>query len=178
MASTSGTPPSIRQEFLLRKMPDSPDAKQAHIREHDGERGFNMDLQQTLAHAQEAMTAKRVYGEPYERDELTIIPAAAVRGGGGGGNAGTEDDSQGGGAGFGLHATPKGAWVIEHGNATWKPAIDVNRIVLGGQIVAFAALMTVREIVKQRNRQRAPRRAMLSRPHRRQTLHHRMQHHH
>ena len=48
-----------------------------------------MDLQQTLAHAQDAMTVKRVYGEPYERDELTIIPAAAVRGGGGGGEGGT-----------------------------------------------------------------------------------------
>jgi uncharacterized spore protein YtfJ len=139
-----------------------------------------MDLQQTLAHAQDAMTAKRVYGEPYERDELTIIPAAAVRGGGGAGSGGADDAAQGGGGGggFGLHATPKGAWVIEHGNATWKPAVDVNRIVLGGQVVAFAALMTVREIVKQRGRQRSPRRAMMGLRHdRRHRLHGRARHH-
>ena len=69
--------------------------------------GSTWTCRQTLAHAQDAMTAKRVYGEPYERDELTIIPAAAVRGGGGGGEGGTDDAGHGGGAGFGLHATPK-----------------------------------------------------------------------
>ena len=30
------------------------------------------------------VTAKRVYGEPYEKNGLTVIPAAAIRGGGGG----------------------------------------------------------------------------------------------
>ncbi len=35
---------------------------------------------------------------------------------------------------------------------TWRPAIDVNRIVLGGQIVAVATLLTIRSIVKARAR--------------------------
>jgi hypothetical protein len=100
-----------------------------------------MDVQEALSEAGGAMTAKRVYAEPYVHDGLTIIPAAAVRGGGGGGG-----DEATGGAGFGLHATPKGAWVVEGDKVTWKPAVDVNRIVLGSQIVAVAALLTARQI--------------------------------
>ena len=38
------------------------------------------------------------------------------------------------GGGFGLSATPAGAYVIRGGAVEWQPAIDVNRIVLGGQI--------------------------------------------
>ena len=124
-----------------------------------------MNVEQTLSGVQDVMTVKRVYGEPYEHNGLTIIPAAAVRGGGGGG----ADEAGQGGAGFGLQASPKGAWVIEGGQVTWKPAIDVNRIVLGGQVVAFAAtvalaaVVAVREIVQLRAR-----RSML---HRRLTIH-------
>jgi len=33
---------------------------------------------------------------------------------------------------------------------TWRPAVDLNRIVLGGQIVAVFALLTIRAIVKAR----------------------------
>ena len=116
-----------------------------------------MDVQEALSEAGGAMTAKRVYAEPYVHDGLTIIPAAAVRGGGGGGG-----DETSRGAGFGVHATPKGAWVVEGDKVTWKPAVDVNRIVLGGQIVAVAALLTARQIAKLW----APRR------HRRRTLAH------
>jgi hypothetical protein len=32
---------------------------------------------------QDAIAAKRVYGEPAERDGVTVIPAVFVRGGGG-----------------------------------------------------------------------------------------------
>jgi len=102
-----------------------------------------MDVQEALSEAGVAMTAKRVYADPYVHDGMTIIPAAAVRGGGGGGG----DESRGG-AGFGLYATPKGAWVVEGDKVTWKPAVDVNRIVLGGQLVAVAALLTGRQIAR------------------------------
>ena len=112
-----------------------------------------MDVQETLSEVRGAMTAKRVYGEPYVHNGLTIIPAATVRGGGGGGG----DESGSGGAGFGLHATPRGAWVIQGDKVTWKPAVDVNRIVLGGQIVAIAALLTVREVAKLWAPRRGPR---------------------
>ena len=106
----------------------------------------SMKVQEALAEVRDAMTAERVYGEPYDHDGVTIIPAAAVRGGGGGG--GGDDGSGKGGAGFGLRMTPKGAWVIDGENVTWKPAVDVNRVILGGQLVGIVALLTVREIVK------------------------------
>jgi uncharacterized spore protein YtfJ len=90
-----------------------------------------MDFQKTISKAQDMITVKRVYGEPYERDGVVVIPAAEIRGGGGGG--GGEDGSgagTGSGGGFGLSARPVGAYVIENGHARWKPAIDVSRIVL------------------------------------------------
>jgi uncharacterized spore protein YtfJ len=97
-----------------------------------------MDFQEAISKAQDAITVKRVYGEPYERDGAVLIPAAEVRGGGGGG--GGEDPTRGGsggGGGFGLGARPVGAYVIEGGRVRWEPAVDVTRIVLH---VTFAVL--------------------------------------
>jgi uncharacterized spore protein YtfJ len=76
----------------------------------------------------DAITVKRVYGDPVERDGVTVIPAAAVRGGAGGGGEGGE--SGGGGGGFGIVARPIGAYVIRDGNVSWRPAIDLNRVLL------------------------------------------------
>ena len=115
-----------------------------------------MDVQEVVAQARDAMSVKRVFGEPYENNGVTIIPAAKVGGGaGGGGGEGTDTDGAGGkgsGTGFGLSARPAGAYVIKDGDVTWRPAIDVNRVILGGQIVALAAILTVRTIVKSRAR--------------------------
>lgn len=97
-----------------------------------------MSFQDTISKAQDAVTVRRVYGEPYERDGVTVIPAAELRGGGGGG--GGEDPRGGGsgsGGGFALGARPVGAYVIDGGHVRWEPAIDVTRIVLQ---LTFAAL--------------------------------------
>jgi uncharacterized spore protein YtfJ len=96
-----------------------------------------MDFQEAISKAQDAITVKRVYGEPYERDGVVVIPAADIRGGGGGGG-GTDPSggSSGSGGGFGLGARPVGAYVVEGGQVRWEPAIDVTRIVL--QIVLAA----------------------------------------
>jgi uncharacterized spore protein YtfJ len=96
-----------------------------------------MDFQEAISNAQDAITVKRVYGEPYERDGVVVIPAADIRGGGGGGG-GTDPSggSSGSGGGFGLGARPVGAYVVEGGQVRWEPAIDVTRIVL--QIVLAA----------------------------------------
>jgi uncharacterized spore protein YtfJ len=89
-----------------------------------------MDIQETIAAARDAITVKRVYGDPYERDGVTVIPAAAVGGGGGGGSGeGPEAGQSGGGSGFGLGARPVGAYVIKEGEVRWEPAVDVSRIV-------------------------------------------------
>ena len=103
-----------------------------------------MNALDTVNQTRDAMTAKRVYGEPYKEDGVTVIPAAAVMGGGGGGG----DTLGNGGTGFGLSARPVGAWVIKDGDATWRPAIDLNRVILVGQIVAIVALLSLRSIVK------------------------------
>jgi uncharacterized spore protein YtfJ len=110
-----------------------------------------MEVQEVLAQARDAMTVKRVFGEPYEKNGITVIPAARVQGGaGGGGGEGPEGQGKGSGTGFGLSARPVGAYLIRGDEVTWRPAVDLNRIVLGGQIVAIVALLTIRAIVKAR----------------------------
>jgi uncharacterized spore protein YtfJ len=109
------------------------------------------ELQQVISEARDVVTARRVYGEPYEKNGLTVIPAAAVRGAAGGGS-GQHGSEEGGGGGFGVQARPVGAWVIRGDEAKWEPAVDVTRIVLGGQIVALTALLVVGRVLSKRER--------------------------
>jgi uncharacterized spore protein YtfJ len=103
-----------------------------------------MNAIEAINQAKDVMTVRRVYGEPYQEDGLTIIPAANVTGGAGGGG----DTEGNGGAGFGVRARPAGAWVIKNGEAVWRPAFDLNRAVLVGQLVAIVALLVARSVVK------------------------------
>jgi uncharacterized spore protein YtfJ len=114
-----------------------------------------MDVQDVIAQARDTLTVKRVFGEPYEKDGVTVIPAARVQGGAGGGS-GEDPNSQGrgSGSGFGVTARPVGAFIIRDGDLNWRPAVDVNRIILGGQVVVVVALLTVRAIIKSRSRSR------------------------
>ena len=111
-----------------------------------------MQVEELISGARDVMSVKRVYGDPYEKNGLTVIPAATVRGGGGGGMGESEGGESGGGGGFGLIARPSGAWIVEDGEVTWKPAIDVNRVVLGGQIIALAAILVTGRILIARSR--------------------------
>lgn len=95
-----------------------------------------MDLDALLQGHRDAVTVRRIYGEAVERDGVTVIPAAAVMGGTGGGG----DDTGNGGAGFGLVGRPVGAWVIRDGEVSWRPAFDVNRLVLIVGLLGLAAL--------------------------------------
>jgi uncharacterized spore protein YtfJ len=112
-----------------------------------------MDVQDVIAQARDTITVKRVFGEPYEKDGVTVIPAARVQGGAGGGS-GEDPNSQGrgSGSGFGVTARPVGAFIIRDGDLNWRPAVDVNRIILGGQVVVVVALLTIRAIVRSRSR--------------------------
>lgn len=115
-----------------------------------------MEAQDVIAQARDPLTVKRVFGEPYEKNGVTVIPVARVQGGAeGGGGEGPEGQGKGSGSGFGISARPVGAFVIQGDEMTWRPAVDVNRIVLGGQIVAVVALLTIRSIVKARAKARA-----------------------
>ena len=97
------------------------------------------------------ISVQRVFGDPYEKNGVTVIPAARVQGGaGGGGGDGPGGEGTGIGAGFGVNARPAGAFVIRGEEVDWRPAIDVNRVILGGQLIAIAALLLARTVVKSR----------------------------
>lgn len=102
-----------------------------------------MDINAILSGAQDILTARRVFGEPIQVGDATIIPVARVRGGGGGGKRSEEA-----GVGFGVDAKATGVYVVRNGTAAWRPAVNINRIVLGGQIVGIVALLTLGPVVK------------------------------
>jgi uncharacterized spore protein YtfJ len=110
-----------------------------------------MDFTDPVSTARDSITVKRVYGDAYERNGVTVIPAAAVFGGAGGGTGDQPDGSSGGGGGFGLGARPVGAYVVRGDQVTWQPAIDVSRVILGGQLLALAGFLVIRSIAR-RNR--------------------------
>jgi uncharacterized spore protein YtfJ len=96
----------------------------------------------------DAINVKRVFGEPYQVNGLTVIPVARVAGGaGGGGGQGTNggESGKGFGTGFGVHARPVGVYEVRGDDVVWKPAIDVNRLARGGQILGgiFAVCATL-----------------------------------
>ncbi len=104
-----------------------------------------MDYDGKLAGVRDAITVKRVYGEPYERDGVVVIPAAKVSGaGGGGGGVGPQPGQEGSGLGFGLEARPVGAYVIENGSVRWEPAVDIGRIVLQVLLAALGLAFLLR----------------------------------
>ena len=109
-----------------------------------------MDVQEMLGSARDALTVRRVYGEPVERDGVTLIPAASVFGGGGGGSGEQADGQTGDGGGFGLRARPVGAFVIRGDSVSWEPAFDLNRAVLGGQAIALIGFLIL--ILRRRSR--------------------------
>jgi uncharacterized spore protein YtfJ len=103
------------------------------------------DTGRMLSEASGAITAKRVFGKAYERNGVTVIPAARV-GGGFGGGGGTDSKGKGNasgtGFGLGMAGRPVGAFVIQNGKVRWKAALDLNTIVLRTQAIAAAALLT------------------------------------
>src|SRR2546427_10035761 len=101
-------------------------------------------METVIEQARDALTVKRVYGEPVEREGIVVIPAASIRGGAGAGSGRSGEEQTGSGGGFGLMASPAGAFVVREGVVRWMPAIDVNRIVFMAQIVAIVFLLTIR----------------------------------
>lgn len=93
---------------------------------------MSQHIDELLKGHRDAITVKRVFGEPYRENGVTIIPAARVMGGSGGGSGESPDGmGQGSGSGFGLVAHPAGAYMIRGADVKWQPAIDVNRVVAG-----------------------------------------------
>jgi uncharacterized spore protein YtfJ len=105
-------------------------------------------VREAMDRARDAITVRRVFGDPYERDGVTVIPAASVRGAAGGGGGGDDMDNGGGGTGFTLSARPAGAYVIRDGEVRWQPAIDVTR--LAGYAMVLAATLALRSVLRRR----------------------------
>jgi uncharacterized spore protein YtfJ len=103
------------------------------------------------------LTVKRVFGDPYQLDGVTLIPVASLRGGGGGGGGEGSDPAShgtgsGAGVGFGVQARPIGVYAVKDANVQWRPAIDVMRLAVGCQFVAVVALFTFGRIKTHRRR--------------------------
>jgi uncharacterized spore protein YtfJ len=115
----------------------------------------------TLTHAaNDTFTVRRVFGEAYERDGTLVIPVARLWGGTGSGSGGGEagapsggegdgdatrtgaTEGHGGGGGYGVHVKAVGVFVVDETGAHWQPALDLNRVILGGQLVLAAVLST------------------------------------
>ena len=102
-----------------------------------------MEANEVIAEARSAISARRVFGKPFARNGVVVIPVAKVGGGGGGGGGdqGAERPS-GSGYGFGMGGIPVGAYVIRGNKVRWKPAIDVNALLFRAQAIgAVAALL-------------------------------------
>jgi uncharacterized spore protein YtfJ len=108
----------------------------------------------TLREAVDTVSVGKVFGTPITQGGTIVLPVARIGGGAGGGSgtgpaeAGQENGGTGGG--LGLSAKPLGVFVVRDGKVGWRPAVDVNRIVMGGQIVAVAALLVVRALIAAR----------------------------
>ena len=114
-----------------------------------------MDVNELMQQTRDVLTVTRLFGEPVERDGVTVIPVAVVRGGGGGGRgegSGPEGvgTGSGSGGGFGIAARPAGVYVIEGTSVRWRPAVDANRVVLGAQVVMIVALLALRSVLRHR----------------------------
>jgi hypothetical protein len=103
-----------------------------------------MNPQDILSGAQDAMSVRRVFGDPVQAGDVTLVPVAVIAGGGGGGSKSAAEA----GAGFGLSAKPAGVFAVSGGQVRWRPAVNVNRAILGGQIVGIAAIGVVGALVR------------------------------
>ncbi|HEU0235049.1 MAG TPA: spore germination protein GerW family protein [Candidatus Limnocylindrales bacterium] len=121
-----------------------------------------MKVEELMEQARDTITVKRVFGEPYVKNGTTVIPVASVMGGAGGGEGGgpmpmpgVEGEAgsspamaTGMGAGFGVRATPAGAYVIHGDEVVWQPAIDVTRIEVMNRALAIVGLLVVGSILR------------------------------
>ena len=91
--------------------------------------------------------ASAVFGEPVERESLTVIPVAKARFGfGGGGGAGSHEgqEGSGGGGGGGAVVTPIGFIEVRDDNAEFK------RIATPTDVIPFAAAGAIVALVVKR----------------------------
>jgi uncharacterized spore protein YtfJ len=116
-------------------------------------RSDDVNIQQILERVTGDSPVQKVFGEPVERDGVVCVPVATVFGAGGGGSAtghvpGADGPGEGGGGGFTFSARPVGVYVIKDGDAHWRPAVEVNRAILGGQLLGLVLLLVIRSVLR------------------------------
>ena len=117
-----------------------------------------MDLKEFVGKGQESMTIRRVFGEPYVQNGVTLVPAARIRGavgGGGGDNKTAGHEGEGEGGGLMIAAAPIGVYVIRGEKVTWMPSFDLNRAIWGVQLTAIVALIVYRSWAPNRTKHKA-----------------------
>lgn len=103
--------------------------------------------------ADDALQARRVFGESRTVGDVTIVPVAKVVGGSGMGFGSGGDGAQagdGGGGGFGVSARALGVYEVRDGRVTWRPALDLNRVIAGGQAVGAVAILAAAWVLGRR----------------------------
>ena len=111
-----------------------------------------MNVDELIGGARDSITVKRVFAEPYEKDGVTVIAAAAIGRAGGGGGGHDEKGQEGQGAGFGMGARPAGVYVIKGGEVAWRPAVDVNRLGTMLGLVLITLFVTRSKVARARAR--------------------------
>lgn len=89
--------------------------------------------------------AATVFGEPVERDGITVIPVAKARWGFGGG-AGQSKHEDGAGGGGGVQVTPVGFIEIKNHEANFRPirTASIPWIVIGSVVSLFLLRSTLK----------------------------------
>ena len=106
--------------------------------------GFISGLAEKLGATARAAT---IFGDPVERDGVTVIPVAKARWGFGGG-AGKRRDEDGAGGGGGAQVTQVGFIELKNGEAQFRPirSISFRWLMLGG----LAGLFLLRRVFARR----------------------------
>ena len=121
--------------------------------------------------ASDALSVRRVFGEAYEHNGVWVIPVAKMMGGtgtgfgsGAVGGSGDQDveaehhgphgegEGSGGGGGFGIRVRPIGVYVVNDAGVRWRPALDLNRVILGGQAVGVVIAVALAWVLRKRRR--------------------------
>lgn len=100
-----------------------------------------MTPEDLLTRAGDQLGIRRVFGEPVERDGITVVPVAVSIGGGGGG---TGPDEQGSGGGFGGIVRGIGVYAITGGQVRFVPAIDVTALAAIGLLLTHTVIRATR----------------------------------
>jgi len=91
----------------------------------------------------ERANASTVFGQPVEREGITVIPVAKARfgfGGGGGAGARTGEEGSGGGGGGGAIVSPVGYIEVRDGTAQFKRITSLSDLLVLMAAASLAAL--------------------------------------